>query len=61
VLAGLHSSSIFRFTRERGTSLFKDLRERDLVTGVAPTERARDLVMRSPYAHYVSALREVPR
>jgi hypothetical protein len=46
---------------ERGRSLLKDLQGRGLVDGAVPTSAAEDLVMRSPYAHYVSALREVNR
>lgn len=55
----LHSSPIFRFSSERGRMLLKQLCERGLVVGAAPTTEARDLVMQSPYAHYVIALREV--
>jgi len=60
-LAGLRSSPIFRFSLERGRSLLKDLRERGLVAGAAPTTEAHELVMQSPYAPYVSAVREVSR
>lgn len=55
----LGSSAIFRFSIERGRSLLQDLRERGLVVGTAPTTQAHELVMHSPYAHYVSAVREV--
>ena len=60
-MAGLRSSSIFRFSAERGRSLLKELRERGLVVGAAPTTEAHELVMQSPYAAYVSAVREVSR
>lgn len=58
-VAELRSSSVFRFSPERGRALLKDLRERGLVVGATPTAEAYELVMRSPYAPYVSALREV--
>ncbi|MGK3990745.1 hypothetical protein WME99_47305 [Sorangium sp. So ce136] len=58
-IAALRSSSIFRFTPERGRSLLKELRARGLVVGAMPTTEAIELVMESPYAPYVSALREV--
>jgi hypothetical protein len=58
---GLRSSMIFRISPERGRSLLKDLQGRGLVDGAAPTSTAEELVMQSPYAHYVSALREVNR
>jgi hypothetical protein len=60
-LGGLQSSNVFRFSIERGRSLLKELRERGLVEGGAPTPEARELVMQSPYAPYVAALREVSR
>ena len=60
-LAGLRASSIFAFSAERGLSLLKDLRERGLVVGATPTPGAQELVMQSPYAPYVSAIREVSR
>lgn len=58
---GLRSSPIFRISEERGRSLLKDLQGRALVDGAGPTGAAEELVMQSPYAHYVSALREVNR
>lgn len=58
---GLRSSPIFRISAERGRSLLKDLQGRGLVDGAAPTSAAEELVMQSPYAHYVNALREVNR
>lgn len=60
-LAGLRSSSIFRFSAERGRSLLKELRDRGLVVGAALTTEAHEVVMQSPYAAYVSAVREVSR
>jgi hypothetical protein len=60
-LSGLRSSPIFRFPIERSRSLLKDLRDRGLVVGAAPTTEAHELVMQSPYAPYVSAVREVSR
>lgn len=60
-LLGLRASPIFRFSFEKGRLLFKDLRERGLVVGAAPTTEAQELVMQSPYAPYVSAVREVSR
>ena len=60
-IAALLSSSIFRFSPERGRSLLSELRDRDLVDGAKPTTEAYELVMQSPYAAYVSALREVSR
>lgn len=61
VIAALHSSPIFRFSPERARSLLKELRDRDLVIGAAPSAAAQELVMHSPYAAYVSAVREVTR
>jgi hypothetical protein len=58
-IGGLLNSSIFRFSPERGRSLLKDLRDQGLVDGAKPTSEAYELVMQSPYAAYVSALREV--
>lgn len=60
-LSALRSSPIFRFSAEKGRSLLNELRERGLVAGTAPTNEAYELVMRSPYAPYVSAVREVSR
>ncbi|HYD57908.1 MAG TPA: hypothetical protein VEB41_13455 [Burkholderiales bacterium] len=57
VVAALHSSSVFRFSIEKGRLLLKELRDQDLVLGVTPTTEAYELVMQSPYAPYVSALR----
>lgn len=58
-IVSLCSSSIFRFSADRGRSLLKELRERGLIVGAMPTTEATELVMQSPYAPYVSALREV--
>lgn len=58
-IAGLRSSSVFCFSPERGRLLLKELAERGLVDGAMPTTEAYELVMQSPYAPYVSALREV--
>lgn len=55
----LGSSPILRFGAERSRSLLQELRERGLVQGTTPTTQAYELVMQSPYAHYISALREV--
>lgn len=60
-IEGLRSSPVFQISRERGLSLLKDLQDRGLVDGAKPTTEAEELVMQSPYAHYVSALREVNR
>jgi hypothetical protein len=57
----LRSSPVFRFSAEKGRSLLKDLNKRGLVVGVVPTTEALELVMQSPYAPYVSALREVSK
>jgi hypothetical protein len=59
VIAALRSSSIFRIAPERARALLNDLRARGLVLGAVPTTEATELVMQSPYAPYVSALREV--
>jgi hypothetical protein len=61
VLVGLRQSSIFHFAPDRARSILHDLQKRGLVVGVALTSVASDLVMRSPYAPYVSAVREVSR
>ena len=58
-ITALRASSIFRINPERARSLLNDLRARGLVMGAVPTADASDLVMQSPYALYVSALREV--
>lgn len=57
--AALRSSSIFRIAPERARALLNELRARGLVMGAVPTTEATELVMQSPYASYVSALREV--
>jgi hypothetical protein len=59
VLTALRASSIFRIAPERARALLNELRARDLVVATAPTTEATELVMQSPYAVYVSALREV--
>jgi hypothetical protein len=58
-LAALARSSVFRFPSDRARSLLVDLRARGLVEGAAPTTEAAELVERSPYAHFVHALRQV--
>jgi len=58
-LAALHASSIFRFAPEHARALLDELRARGLLLGAVPTAEAAELVMQSPYAPYVSALREV--
>lgn len=58
-IAALQSSSIFRFGRDRARQLLTELRERGHVVGATPTAEAAELVMQSPYACYVGALREV--
>lgn len=58
-IAALQASSIFRIAPERARALLNDLRARGLVMGAMPTTEATELVMQSPYAPYVSALREV--
>lgn len=60
-IEGLRSSPVFQISPKRGLSLLKDLQVRGLVDGAKPTTEAEELVMQSPYAHYVSALREVNR
>ncbi len=61
VLAGLSASTIFRISVEKGRGLLRDLHERGLVVGAAATSQAQELVMQSPYAPYVSAVREVSK
>jgi hypothetical protein len=58
-IAALRASSIFRIAPERARALLNELRARGLVMGAVPTTEATELVMQSPYAPYVSALREV--
>lgn len=58
-IAALRTSAVFRFTPEQARKLLSELRERGLVNGAMPTQQATHLVMQSPYAHFVSALREV--
>jgi hypothetical protein len=58
-IAALRASSIFRIASERARTLLKELRAQGLVVGAVPTTEATKLVMQSPYAPYVSALREV--
>lgn len=58
-IEGLGSSPVFQIPVERAHSLLKALQDRGLVDGAVPTTEAEKLVMQSPYAHYVSALREV--
>jgi len=58
-IAALRASSIFRIAPERARALLSDLRTRGLLMDAVPTTEATELVMQSPYAPYVSALREV--
>ena len=58
-LSTLRKSPIFRIAPERAQALLNELRTRGLVVGVMPTTEATQLVMQSPYALYVTALREV--
>lgn len=58
-ITALHSSTVFRFAPEKARSLMSELRDRGLIEGAVPTTEATQLVMQSPYATYVSALREV--
>jgi len=60
-LESLAVSPIFGFAQERARTLLQDLQDRGLVTGVALSAEGRDLLMNSPYAIYVSAMREVSR
>ena len=59
-LAALQRSSIFRLHPERSRQLLTELRDLGHVVGATLTAEAAELVMKSPYACYVSALREVP-
>lgn len=59
VIDEMQSSPIFQISEPRSRSLLKDLQNRALVDGTDPTAEARELIMQSPYGHYVSALREV--
>ena len=51
--------TIFRIAPERTNALLNELRSQGLVVGALPTTEATELVMQSPYALYVGALREV--
>lgn len=59
VIDGITSSPIFQLSEARSRFLLKDLQDRAFVDGTIPTAETRDLIMQSPYGHYVSALREV--
>lgn len=59
LLAGLRDSAVFKIPAEQASTLLADLQARGLVVGVAPTPAAEALVMQSPYASYLRALREV--
>jgi len=59
VIDGIELSPIFRISEVRSRFLLKDLQDRAFVDGTVPTAEARELIMQSPYGHYVSALREV--
>jgi hypothetical protein len=58
-VAALGSSAIFHIAPKRTNALLNELRSQGLVVGALPTTEATELVMQSPYALYVSALREV--
>jgi hypothetical protein len=58
-IAALASSAIVRISPVRTNALLNELRSQGLVVGAVPTSEAAELVMKSPYAPYVSALREV--
>lgn len=58
-IEALQASPIFRIAPERARVLLNDLRARGLVVGAVLTTEATEIVMQSPYALYVSALREV--
>jgi hypothetical protein len=59
MLVALRRSSIFQFASDHARSILHNLQERGLVVGAAPTQEAGDLVMSSPYAAYVAAVRQV--
>lgn len=59
MIAALRESSIFSISSEHALLLLNDLCAQGLVVGTVPTTAASELVMQSPYAPYVSALREV--
>lgn len=59
IISLLSASSIFKVATERARILLNDLHLQGLVVGTVPTAEATRLVMQSPYAAYVSALREV--
>jgi len=58
-IAALQSSSIFRIGQDRARQLLTELRERGHLVGAKPTAESSALVMKSSYACYVGALREV--
>jgi hypothetical protein len=58
-IAALRASPIFRIAPQRARALLNELRARGLVMDAVPTTEATELVMQSPYAPYVRALREV--
>lgn len=60
-LANLHTSTIFSMAAGNAITLLRDLQARGLVVGAAPTADGQALVMQSPYAPYVQALREAIR
>lgn len=59
-LAALTASRIFGMSAETGRRLMKDLRGRGLLDEAQPCPEAYSLVTNSPYACYVTALREHP-
>lgn len=58
-LAALQASPIFQIEPDHARALLLELRARGLVDGARPTSEAGELVMQSPYAPYLRALREV--
>lgn len=58
-LASLQQSSVMHFAPAHAELLMQELQARGLVSAAAaPTPHARELVMRSPWAPFVNALRE---
>lgn len=57
----LEASDLFRFSRAEGTRLLADLQRRGLTVAATPTDEAERMVMESPYAGYVGAIREAAR
>jgi hypothetical protein len=57
-LDALGRSTIFAWEREHAKRLLDDLVARGLVDEAKASDEAQDLIMNSPYAAYVAALRE---